>query len=772
MAAVRPVGDFPDASEMLAEALKQMDGLLADTTKSDKGQQQPRTGSQNGMESGGGSTGSRRIRYGGWTADVQGSPPSTSNAQSGKGDQQPSSRGMSLSSSTDPHKLDLMAENSSLKVKLARTEKNLRDTEDRLSFTQRQVNDLQSRLNDRTIELTELRTRLANSTSSTASMEHSLIELEKLKRTVESLLIATEHKNQQIDDLQSLVRKYRKLEAMVAAQTQGAKVLEQLGLDSESSSYTASLPRTYSLPRDAHLQAVNVCDPLKPSMPYPSATSTPVSLHTTSGTGGSLPRRTDINGGKSPSQLSTIMASPSPDKNTVLPQAYDDIDIESRVKTLPSARTRAPDIASSGGGTGYVKGDADDETLKDEMAQEYKALQNQQPVPAGEAALKKKSSSRSIKKFFGKLKRSNSQDLDDKMDEFKRNGLRSTAGPRLGWSKEVNDLDLPFTRWDSDRIALWLHVIGLSAYVGNCKRWGRNGEQLLQATTHDLEKELGIRNYYHRKKLQLALESVAAGTQSPAANLDHNWVTRWLDDIGLPQYKDQFTEARIDGRMLHCMTVDDLVGLKVANTLHHLSFRRGIEVLRMNNFNPVCLKRRPSPDEGQLHNCPAEVLLWTNHRVMEWLRSIDLSEYAPNLRGSGVHGALMVLEPRFGAEVFATLLSIPANKTLLRRHLSTHFVALIGNGVQQQKREMEQQPGFIPLTPGQKVKVKKSIFRIGRSDGKEDLICPVDPSHDNRSRTQLNGAAVLCNFELVPQEMDERSSVGVDDDDDDDGDTL
>lgn len=37
--------------------------------------------------------------------------------------------------------------------------------------------------------------------------------------------------------------------------------------------------------------------------------------------------------------------------------------------------------------------------------------------------------------------------------------------------------------------------------------------------------ELGLRNYYHRKKLQLALESVAAGTQSPAASLDHNWVT-------------------------------------------------------------------------------------------------------------------------------------------------------------------------------------------------------------------------------------------------------
>jgi hypothetical protein len=42
------------------------------------------------------------------------------------------------------------------------------------------------------------------------------------------------------------------------------------------------------------------------------------------------------------------------------------------------------------------------------------------------------------------------------------------------------------------------------------------------------------------------------------------------------------------------------VGLKVTNTLHHLSIRRGIEVLRLNNFNPACLKRRPSPDEVQV----------------------------------------------------------------------------------------------------------------------------------------------------------------------------
>lgn len=45
------------------------------------------------------------------------------------------------------------------------------------------------------------------------------------------------------------------------------------------------------------------------------------------------------------------------------------------------------------------------------------------------------------------------------------------------------------------------------------------------------------------------------------------------------------------------------------------------------------LQRNPSP---------SEVVQWSNHRVMEWLRSVDLAEFAPNLRGSGVHGGLIV----------------------------------------------------------------------------------------------------------------------------------
>ena len=89
-----------------------------------------------------------------------------------------------------------------------------------------------------------------------------------------------------------------------------------------------------------------------------------------------------------------------------------------------------------------------------------------------------------------------------------------------------SDPDLPFARWDGDRVSLWLHNLGLSMYVGECRRWVRNGEQLIKASNSDLEKEMGMRNALHRKKLTLALQAVSTGTNTEAARLDHNWVTR------------------------------------------------------------------------------------------------------------------------------------------------------------------------------------------------------------------------------------------------------
>ncbi|KAM9854881.1 liprin-beta-1b isoform 2-T2 [Aulostomus maculatus] len=345
--------------------------------------------------------------------------------------------------------------------------------------------------------------------------------------------------------------------------------------------------------------------------------------------------------------------------------------------------------------------------------------------------------SKGIKKLFGKLKRSQSTtfNLDDNLPEgeFKRGGVRATAGPRLGWSRDLqrgnNDVDAPFARWSKDQVCDWLQEQGLGLYVNMARVWISSGQTLLQASQQDLERELGIKHPLHRKKLQLALQALGSEEEDNKGKLDYNWVTRWLDDIGLPQYKTQFDEGRVDGRMLHYMTVDDLLSLKVGSVLHHLSIKRAIQVLRLNNYEPNCLRRRPS-DENNIS--PAEISQWTNHRVMEWLRSVDLAEYAPNLRGSGVHGGLMVLEPRFNVETMALLLNIPPNKTLLRRHLATHFNLLIGSEAQHLKQECLENPDYTLLTATTKVKPRKLSFgnfgslRKKKQDESEEYVCPMD----------------------------------------------
>ncbi|CAB1345994.1 unnamed protein product, partial [Coregonus sp. 'balchen'] len=357
---------------------------------------------------------------------------------------------------------------------------------------------------------------------------------------------------------------------------------------------------------------------------------------------------------------------------------------------------------------------------------------NSQTLPSSPEAKKK---SRGFKKFLGRLKRSHSTslDLEETETEFRRGGVRATAGPRLGWSRDlqhsVDDVAAPFAQWSKEQVCVWLQEQCLGLHVAQAQQWIRSGHTLLQASQHDLEKELGIKHPLHRKKLQLALQALGSDEDCGKSKLDHNWVTRWLDDIGLPQYKSQFEEGRVDGRMLHYMTVDDLLSLKVGSVLHHLSIKRAIQVLRLNFYEPNCLRRRPS-DENNI--TPAEISQWTNHRVMEWLRSVDLAEYAPNLRGSGVHGGVMVLEPRFNVESLALLLNIPPNKTLLRRHLATHFHLLIGSAAQRSKQECLENPDYTLLTATAKVKPRRLSFggfgtlRKKRQEDSEEYVCPMD----------------------------------------------
>uniref|UniRef100_A0A665XCF8 SAM domain-containing protein n=1 Tax=Echeneis naucrates TaxID=173247 RepID=A0A665XCF8_ECHNA len=550
------------------------------------------------------------------------------------------------------------------------------------------------------------------------------VEVQRMKKAVESLMAANEEKDRKIEELKQSLLRYKKVQDMVMS-VQGKKGKASLLSEflNEINSILISIKSTlmYAFHSDGSLAVMS---------------TNSVSLESEKN------EVTDLQQRKSPdevnlsAEISKMSEKPPLSPSATLPASTGDDSFGSR--KARSSFGKGFFKIRGGKKTGSTPNLAETERQGTDhldlagLPQRSTNSDSTHTLPTTPESRKK---SKGIKKLFGKLKRSQSTtfNLDDNLPEgeFKRGGVRATAGPRLGWSRDLqrvnNDVDAPFARWSKNQVCDWLQEQGLGLYVNMARVWISSGQTLLQASQQDLERELGIKHPLHRKKLQLALQALGSEEEDNKGKLDYNWVTRWLDDIGLPQYKTQFDEGRVDGRMLHYMTVDDLLSLKVGSVLHHLSIKRAIQVLRLNNYEPNCLRRRPS-DENNI--TPAEISQWTNHRVMEWLRSVDLAEYAPNLRGSGVHGGLMVLEPRFNVETMALLLNIPPNKTLLRRHLATHFNLLIGSEAQQLKQECLENPDYTLLTATTKVKPKKLSFgnfgRKKRQEDNEEYVCPMD----------------------------------------------
>ncbi|KAG8438588.1 hypothetical protein GDO86_004957 [Hymenochirus boettgeri] len=726
--------------------------------------------------------------------------------------------------SLETQKLDLMTEISNLKLKLTAVEKDRTEFEGRYKDTEglvQEMNELRLRVeemeNERSQyekklkstkdELMMLKDELEQKESSIKRMKGNVqsverplemadgtnekdVEVQKMKKAMESLMAANEEKERKIEELRQSLNRYKKVQDMVVmAHGKKGKEVESddsvisgsnsLVFDGNALSDTdkspsplpiSTSPSSEDLPANQQLTVEMHTSILQVSIPSFSSTKTSPNQNEVSPPSPvSEPSSPDI------SETTTVSFNPEPKTREPSPSPVTKANsLENLKKENAESRTASPESAKfdtlpprppnhgasvddesfgtrkgrSSFGRGFFKmkkktssapnldtdkGSADhlDLAVASPKSQDGGSPQSSPSSPD----YKKKP--RGIKKLFGRLKRSQSttlnQDDDLSEEEFKRGGVRSTAGPRLGWSHDLgqgtSELDTPFAKWTKEQVCCWLRDQGLGNYVNNCKQWIVSGQTLLHASQQDLEKELGIKHPLHRKKLQLALQSLGSEDESNYGKLDYKWVTRWLDDIGLPQYKTQFDDAKLDGRMLHYLAVDDLLSLKVVSVLHHLSIKRGIQVLRINGFEQNCLRRRPS-DESNI--TPSEVARWTNHRVMEWLRSVDLAEYAPNLRGSGVHGGLMVLEPRFNVETMAQLLNIPPNKTLLRRHLATHFNLLVGQQAQIQKQEALASPEYVLLTATAKVKPKKLVFgnfgtlRKKKQDEVEEYVCPME----------------------------------------------
>uniref|UniRef100_A0A8C7PQU0 Kazrin, periplakin interacting protein b n=1 Tax=Oncorhynchus mykiss TaxID=8022 RepID=A0A8C7PQU0_ONCMY len=239
--------------------------------------------------------------------------------------------------------------------------------------------------------------------------------------------------------------------------------------------------------------------------------------------------------------------------------------------------------------------------------------------------------------------------------------------------------NMPMSLWKAGVVQAWLEVVmAMPMYIRACTENVKSGKVLLGLTDEDLELGLGISKPMHRRKLRLAIEDYreaeAGQGLSKAAEMDHHWVAKsWLSDVGLPQYSQAFQNQLVDGRVLNSLSRRDLERLlNVTTESHQNSLLLAIQLLQLINFNKEVLQARRAQCEHQ-HQDP---VVWTCHRVMKWIRDIDLKEYADSLHGRGVHGAMLALDPSFDADAMGRALGIPSHKHMLHRHLYEEMKAL------------------------------------------------------------------------------------------------
>ncbi|XP_040058773.1 liprin-beta-2 isoform X2 [Gasterosteus aculeatus] len=629
-----------------------------------------------------------------------------------------------------------------LKDKVEHLEDQKLQYERQLTATKAEISSLQQLLLSKNTEIESLHTQLLARPSPSAESPERDQEMERLRSGMKSLVAANDEKDRQIEELTLLLNQCKQFREVTHTARRAPPAVRSLANGRTLSSSSEEEENTVTKNSD-------------------SASAKSVDVKSEVSTSSSSSQPTSVSSAQKDSEYRTEPQTSSSSTNDLTNGALQKSGVEELRSQMPIVNSeqnvsedssseiqsqRSPDGSEDGDSSKRKMEKVDDSPSPDNSPVHCGA--NTQPLQRAVGSPEYMKNNRSFKRLWGKLRRTQSaglQAVDPDLSQFRRGGLRSTAGPRLTRTPESydssRDMNVPFSQWTKEQVCGWLEDYGLGQYVNLTRQWVENGQTLLSATPQDFEKEMGMKNPLHRKKLQLALKAFPTKVIEKSSQLDYIWVTRWLDDIGLPQYKDHFHEARVDGRMIQYLTVNDLLTLKVTSQLHHLSIKCAIHVLHANKFNPNCLRRRPGEEKQP---SPSEVVQWSNHRVMEWLRAVDLAEFAPNLRGSGVHGGLIILEPRFSSETLALLLNIPPQKTLLRRHLATAFSTLVGHQATQEKREYGNATGHVPLTTTAKVKPKKlgftqfSHLRKRKPDECADYICPIDSG-----AVTLNGVSRL-----------------------------